>query len=80
MIWKLIYLTVTKPEISFDIGLLNQFMHEPEEIYWKVAIRILSYIKSSLRKELLYKKQNRIHIYATQMLDILKIEVKKVLY
>jgi len=56
LIEKLIYLTVTKPNITFAVGVLSRFMHQPKEVHWTAALRILVYIKSSLEKGLLYKK------------------------
>ena len=56
LIGKLIYLRVTGPDITFAIGVLSSFMHRPKEVHWTAALRILSYIKSSPGKNLLYKK------------------------
>lgn len=41
MIGKFIYLTITRPKISFVDGLLNQFMHKLREIHQKTTLRIL---------------------------------------
>lgn len=50
IIEKLIYLTVTKLEISFIVRLLSQFMHKPREIQWRAALRIFVHIKSFKEK------------------------------
>lgn len=63
MIGKLIYLTVTRRKIFFIVGLLNQFMYKSKDIHRKAALRVLSYIKSSPRKGLYYKKHEHIHIF-----------------
>lgn len=34
LIGKLIYLTITHPNISYAIGLLRQFNHEPRMVHW----------------------------------------------
>jgi len=64
LIGKLIYLTVTRPDITFAVGVLSRFMHQPREVQWTAALRILAYIKSSPGKGLLYKKHGRIRIFS----------------
>ena len=63
LIEKLIYLIVTRPDITFAVGILNRFMYQPREVHWTAALRILAYIKSSLAKGLLYKKYGHVHIF-----------------
>ena len=41
VIRKLIYLTVTRPDITFTVGILSRFMHQPREVHWTAALRIL---------------------------------------
>jgi len=57
LIEKLIYLTVTRPDITFTIGVLSRFMYQPREVHWTTALRILVYVKSFSRKGLLHKKK-----------------------
>jgi len=66
LIGKLIYLTVTRPDIIFVVGVLSRFMHQPREVCWSVALRILPYIKSCPRKSLVYRKRKhaRISVYS----------------
>ncbi|KAL0337694.1 UNVERIFIED_CONTAM: putative mitochondrial protein [Sesamum calycinum] len=47
LVGKLIYLTVTRPDISFAFGLVSHFMDKPRLVHWEVALRILKYIKAS---------------------------------
>ena len=42
LIEKLIYLTVTRPDITFAVGILSRFMHQPRETHWLAAIRVLA--------------------------------------
>ena len=63
LIVKLIYLTITRPDITFAVGVLSKFMHELREAHWSAAsLRILAYIKSCPEKGLVYKKYGHVHI------------------
>ncbi|GJV72566.1 hypothetical protein Tco_1492561 [Tanacetum coccineum] len=43
---KLIYLTNTRPGISYDVHCLSQFMHSPLKSHLKIAFKLLRYLKS----------------------------------
>lgn len=62
LVGKLIYLTVTLPDISFAVGLVSRFLDEPKKAHWDAAIRILRYIKKSPGKGLLFKKNDHLKI------------------
>jgi hypothetical protein len=47
LIGRLMYLTTTRPDIMYDVSLLSRYMHCASEIYFKVAKRILRYIKGT---------------------------------
>ncbi|KAF3672690.1 putative eukaryotic translation initiation factor 3 subunit K-like [Capsicum annuum] len=53
LVGKLNYLTVTKPDISFPMSVVSQYMSSPCDSHWDVVVRILRYIK--LSPENLYK-------------------------
>jgi len=46
-----IYLTVTRPDITLAVGVLSRFMHQPKELHWTAALRILAYGPVWLRVE-----------------------------
>ena len=54
LVGKLNYLTVTRPDISFAVSVVSQFLNSPCEDHWNAVIRILKYIKKSPGKGLLY--------------------------
>ncbi|XP_019257854.1 PREDICTED: uncharacterized protein LOC109236086 [Nicotiana attenuata] len=46
LIGKLLYLTVTRPDIAFGVQTLSQFLQQPKKSHIKAALRIVKYIKN----------------------------------
>ncbi|KAK8680668.1 hypothetical protein V6N13_109608 [Hibiscus sabdariffa] len=42
---KLIYLSLTRPDITFPVHILNQHMHNPSEEHMTATYRVLKYLK-----------------------------------
>ncbi|RVW62552.1 putative mitochondrial protein [Vitis vinifera] len=59
LVGKLNYLTITRPDISFPVSVVSQFLQSPCDSHWDAVIRILRYIKSTPGQGVLY--QNRGH-------------------
>ncbi|GMI82979.1 cysteine-rich RLK (RECEPTOR-like protein kinase) 8 [Hibiscus trionum] len=58
LVGSLIYLTITRPEISYSVSVISQFMQNPKSHHLDAAKRILRYIKGSLEYGLMYKKND----------------------
>ena len=56
---KLIYLSHTRPDISYHVSVVSKFMHVPYEEHMKAVNRILTYLKSTPSKELMFRKTDR---------------------
>ncbi|KAL2333879.1 hypothetical protein Fmac_015092 [Flemingia macrophylla] len=54
MIGSLRYLTATRPDIVFGVGLLSRFMEKPHACHLQGAKRILRYIKGTLIEGVFY--------------------------
>lgn len=48
LIGKLIYLTITRPDLSFSVGILSQFMEKPCKDHLNALLRIIKYIKGNI--------------------------------
>ena len=59
LVSKLNYLAITRPDISFPISVVSQFLHSPCDSHWDAVIRILRYIKNTPGQGVLY--DNRGH-------------------
>jgi hypothetical protein len=44
LVGSLLYLTHTRPDLSFVVGLVARYMQTPHESHWKEAKRILRYV------------------------------------
>jgi len=55
LIGKLIYLSITRPDLFFAIGVISPFMQDPCVDHWNVVMCILRYLKKSPRQGLLYE-------------------------
>ncbi|KAJ0532312.1 putative RNA-directed DNA polymerase [Helianthus annuus] len=63
LIGKLIYLSLTRPDISYTVQFLSQFMHSPKEVHLNLALRLLRYLKQSPGKGLSFKKSSKLELY-----------------
>ncbi|KAL0846891.1 hypothetical protein Bca101_020137 [Brassica carinata] len=50
MVGKLIYLTITRPDICFAVNQVSQYMQAPKVHHWKMVDRILRYLSGTPRQ------------------------------
>ncbi|XP_050917155.1 uncharacterized mitochondrial protein AtMg00810-like [Lathyrus oleraceus] len=62
LVGKLNYLTVTRPNISFAVSVVSQFLNSPFQEHMDVVIRILRYIKCATGKGLVYENKGHSQI------------------
>ena len=48
LVGSLIYLTVTRPHISYAVHVVNQFMAAPRSPHYAVVLKILQYLKDTI--------------------------------
>ena len=64
LVGKLNYLTITRPDISFAVSVLGQFMKDPRLPHWEAVIRIVRYLKAHPSRGLLCKANGHLRVEA----------------
>ncbi|KAL8106255.1 hypothetical protein AgCh_029879 [Apium graveolens] len=52
----LMYITTTRPDLTFVVSLIARFMAKPTEMHYQVAKRVLKYLKGTTNFGILYKR------------------------
>ncbi|XP_031116520.1 uncharacterized protein LOC116020179 [Ipomoea triloba] len=64
LVGALQYLIVTRPDLSFVVNRLCQFMHAPSTVHWAMLKRVLRYVKGTLHYGLCVHKSDSVEIHA----------------
>jgi len=64
LVGRLIYLTVTKPDIVYLIRTLSQFMNTPRKPHWEATLWVLRYTKGTLGQGLFLPYENNLTLNA----------------
>ena len=62
LVGKLIYLTITRPDISYAVSVVSQFMTNPRVPHMNAVIRILKYLKNAPGRGLFYRSSGHLRI------------------
>ena len=62
LVGKLIYLTITRPDISFAVSLVSQYMHAPTVVHLCMVKRILRYLKKTIGRGIVMRRNGHTDI------------------
>ncbi|KAJ6951081.1 hypothetical protein NC653_040442 [Populus alba x Populus x berolinensis] len=64
LVGRLIYLTITRPDIKYSVHILSRFMHKPRQPHMAAALQVVCYLKLSPSQGLLLYSNNPLHLRA----------------
>ena len=69
LIRRLLYLTITRPDITFVVHKLSQYMSKPRRPHLAVTHRILQYLKNVPGTEIFFSSSAELHVKGLANLD-----------
>ena len=64
MVGKLIYLSHTRPDIAYAVGVVSRFMHQPQIQHMAAIMRILRYLKGTSSRGILFRNNDHLDLLA----------------
>ena len=64
MIGKLLYFTITRPDLSFSVNRLSQFLIKPRIPHLQATYHVLQYVKATVGQGLFYSSSSAIELKA----------------
>jgi Reverse transcriptase (RNA-dependent DNA polymerase) len=64
LVGGLIYLTITRPELSYSVHILAQFMQKPLAPHYDAALRVMKYLKGNLGQGILLHVNSQLQLNA----------------
>lgn len=79
LVGKLNYLTITRPDISYAVSVVSQFLEAPSVPHWDAVTRIVRYLKRAPGLGILYRRNGNLRVegftdadWALQIEDLLQ--------
>ncbi|XP_074310082.1 secreted RxLR effector protein 161-like [Silene latifolia] len=62
LVGRLVYLTITRPDLVYAVHILSQFVNEARKEHWEAALRVVRYVKRNPSKGITLKKDSDLQI------------------
>ncbi|XP_049360763.1 uncharacterized mitochondrial protein AtMg00810-like [Solanum verrucosum] len=62
LVGSLVYLTMTRPNISYAVQVLSQFVVNPYRIHHTALLRVIRYVRGSMIQGVLFRSDSSIHL------------------
>ncbi len=69
IVGSLIYMTITRPDLSYAVGMVNQFMQTPQKPHLDAMRCILRYIKHILLCGIFYEAKSQLQVHGYTDVD-----------
>ncbi|CAA7030828.1 unnamed protein product [Microthlaspi erraticum] len=61
LVGRLVYLAATRPDLTYAIHVLSQFMQSPREEHWLAALKVVRYLKGTIGQGILLRAESSMH-------------------
>ncbi|KAF3619684.1 hypothetical protein FXO38_32774 [Capsicum annuum] len=62
LVGSLVYLTMTRPDISYAVQVLSQFVSNPYHIHHTTLLRVIRYVRGSMNQGVLFRSDSPINL------------------
>ena len=64
LVGSLVYLAVTRPDISYPVHILSQFVSAPTSVHYSHLLRVLRYLRGTISRRLFYPRSGSLQLQA----------------
>jgi hypothetical protein len=64
LVGSLVYLAVTRPDISYHVHILSQFVSAPTTVHYSHLLRVLRYLRGMITRRLFFPRSSSLQLQA----------------